>query len=236
MNHPSACLAAAALVICTTAMSAEHATSTNGVPTTVPETTTDDFCTYVQMILAGTTVPSELTVYPDMASFRQSKPTPRPLTNSQFVTLDDRGEPKMISCKVKSADHIRTEYGADAAGEQRECRDITLMVRDNVANRIEPRDRILAAAIRNYAIEPDRIYQTGRAYLAPFPLTFQNWDGNYHINTQSLRVDWTDWRWFIMPNVLRGQIYCHIIAPEHLEALAWGRVAPEDPADFEQED
>jgi len=217
-------------------MPAGHVSAADTVPITVPATTTDDFCTAVQNILADTTVPSELTVFPDMASYRQSKPTPRPLTNSQVVTLDDQGRPKMISCKVKAADHIRSEYGEDAAGEQGECRDITLMVQENVARRIEPKDRILAAAVRNYAIEPDRIYQTGRAYLAPFPLTFEGIDGIYHINTQSLRVDWTDWRWFIMPNVLRGQVYCHIIAPEYLEALAWGKAAPENPADFEQAD
>ncbi len=195
--------------------------------TPLPGTTNDTFCTAVQEILAGTTVPSELTVYPDMASFRQSKPTPRPLTNSQFVTLDDQGRPKMISCKVKSADHIRSEYGDDAAGDQRYCREITVMVHAEVVARLEADEPELAATVRGYIIEPDEPQPTGAMYLSPFPLAFADGDSNLHINTQSLQVDWDDWRSWIMPNVLRGQTYCHLITPEHLEALARGQAQPD---------
>jgi hypothetical protein len=195
--------------------------------TPLPDTTTDTFCTAVQEILAGTTVPSELTIYPDIASFRQSKPTPRPLTNSQFVTLDEQGRPKMVSCKVKSADHIRSEYGADAAGPQRYCREITVMVHAKLVARLEADEPELAATVRGYIIEPDEPQPTGAMYLSPFPLAFADGDGNLHINTQSLQVNWDDWHFWIMPNVLRGQTYCHIITPEYLEALGRGQAQPD---------
>jgi hypothetical protein len=173
--------------------------------TPLPDATTDTFCTAVQEILAGTTVPSEPTVYPDIASFRQSKPTPRPLTNSQFVTLDEQGRSKMVSCKVKSADHIRSEYGADAAGPQRYCREITVMVHAKLVARLEADEPELAATVRSYIIEPDEPQPTGAMYLSDFPLAFADGDGNLHINTQSLQVNWDDWHFWIMPNVLRGQ-------------------------------
>ena len=200
--------------------------------TGLPATTTDTFCADVQKILADTEVEGVLTVYPDIAPYRKSKLTARPLTNSQLVTLDDRGEPKMISCKIKAADHIRDEYGDDKAGEQRPCRDITLMIQANVASKLEPVDPALAATVRAYVIEPDEPFNTGRAYLTSFPLTFRGDDGKLHIHTQSLQIDWTDYTWILMPYTLRGQTYCHLIAPEHVEALARGEAQPDDPADY----
>ena len=200
--------------------------------TVLPATTTDSFCADVQKILAGTDLESILTVYPDIATYRKSKLTAPPLTGSQYVTLDDSGRPRMVSCKVKAADHIRDEYGEDAAGEQRPCRDITLMVQDNVASKLEPEDPLLAATVRAYVIEPDEPFNTGRAYLTPFPLAFEGADDKLHIHTQSLQIDWLDYKWILMPYTLRGQTYCHLITPEYMEALARGEAQPDDPADY----
>jgi len=217
LRQTTSILAAMMLIGCATITSAA----------TLPDTTTDTFCAAVQEILAETNIPSELTVYSNMAAFRQSKPTPRPLTISQVVTLDKQSRPKMVSCKVKSADHIRAEYGKAAAGKQRYCREITVMVRAKVMAKLEAEDPGLAAAVRGYVIEPDEPYTTGRMYLSPFPLAFEDNDGNLHINTQSLQVDWDNWRFYIMPNVLRGQTYCHLITPEYLEALARDQAQPD---------
>ena len=216
-HHTISILAALMLIVCAGMASAA----------TLPATATDTFCTAVQEILAETTVPSELTVYADMAAFRRSKPTPRPLTISQVVTLDKQGRPKMVSCKVKSADHIRAEYGKAAAGEQLYCREITVMVHAKIVAKLEAEAPELAATVRGYIIEPDEPHTTGRMYLSPFPLAFADNEGNLHINTQSLQVDWDDWRFYIMPNVLRGQTYCHLITPEYLEALARGQAQPD---------
>ena len=217
LRHTISTLAAMMLIV--------YATITSAA--TLPDTTTDTFCAAVQEILAETTVPSELTVYPDMAAFRQSKPTPRPLTISQVVTLDKQSRPQMVSCKVKSADHIRAVYGEAAAGKQRYCREITVMVHAKVVAKLKAEVPELAATVRGYVIEPDEPYTTGRMYLSPFPLAFADNDGNLHINTRSLQVDWDDWRFYIMPNVLRGQTYCHLITPEYLEALARDQAQPD---------
>jgi hypothetical protein len=222
MNFQATCVAILVLGVGTVSQAA----------TRLPETTTDTFCADVQKILADTDVDSVLTVYPDAAPYRKSKLTARPLTNSQLVTRDESGIAKMISCKVKAADHIREEYGDDKASEQRPCRDITLMVQENVARELERTNPELADTVRGYVVEPDVPFTTGRAYLTPFPLTFTGDDGQLHIHTQSLQIDWTDYRWILMPYTLRGQTYCHNIAPEYLEALALGNVQPDNPADF----
>jgi len=198
----------------------------------LPATTTDTFCADVQKILADTEVESVLIVYSDIAAYRKSKLMISPLDNSQFVTLDDQRRPKMVSCKVKSADHIRDYYGDDAAGIQRPCRDITLLVQVNVAKQLESEDPALAATVRSYVIEPDEPFTTGSAYLTPFPLTFPGADDTLHIHTQSLQIDWLDYKYILMPYILRGQTYCHFIAPEHMEALARGEAQPDDPADY----
>ena len=198
----------------------------------LPDTTTDTFCGAVQKILAGTELDSEVILYTDIAAYRKSKLLAPPLVNSQYVWPDDSGRPKMVSCKVKSADHIRDEWGEAAGGEQRPCRDITLLVQDGVADKLEAENPALAATVRSYVIEPDEPFNTGRAYLTPFPLAFEGADGKLHIHTQSLQIDWLDYKWIVMPYVLRGQTYCHIITPEHMEALARGDAQPDDPADY----
>lgn len=198
----------------------------------LPATTTGRYCAAVQKILADTDLESDLIVYEDIAAYRKSKLTIPPLTGSQYVWRDERGRPKMVSCKVKSADHLREEYGEDAVGEQRPCRDITLLTQSMVAGRLEAEDPSLAATVRSYVIEPDEPFNTGSAYLTPFPLAFEGRDGRLHIHTQSLQVDWLDYKWILMPYVLRGQTYCHLITPEHMEALARGDAQPDDPAEY----
>jgi hypothetical protein len=41
-----------------------------------------------------------------------------------------------------------------------------------------------------------------------------------------MRIDWEDWRWYLMPNKVRGHLYCSVIAPEYLARLLQGE-APE---------
>ncbi|MFQ5636073.1 MAG: hypothetical protein ACE5G3_12190, partial [Gammaproteobacteria bacterium] len=138
----------------------------------------------------------------------------------QYVTYDEARRPKMISCKVKSADHLVAEYGEGAAGPQGTCRDISERIVEMLIERLEIEDPSLANVARaQVVVEPDEPFVTGASWLSEFPLTFRGDDGRLHVNTQSLQVDWEDWRWYILPDRFRGQTYCHLIAPEHLEAL-----------------
>lgn len=186
-----------------------------------PDGELTDFCSGVQRVLAGTVIPSINTVFTDEGEFRASKPSVDPLKTYQHVTYQ-QDRPKMISCKVKAADHLVAQYGSKAAGPQRPCRDITVMIHDRVIDYFERTDPRQTDAARAIVIDPDEPFLTGGSWLSEFPLSYRGDDGAIHINTQSLQIDWQDWRFWIMPNRLRGHTYCHLIAPAHLVALISG--------------
>jgi hypothetical protein len=164
----------------------------------------DTFCTEVQNILAKTSVPSINEVFDDYAEFRHSKPSPDPLMTYQYV--HHSGDmPRMVSCKVKAADHIRAVYGESAAGEQGLCREVTVLIHAQVVAELEAAGDPAVALARTMVIEPDEPFEMGSQYLAEFPLSFQGSDDKLHINTQSLQVNWDDRKFWIMPYRLRGQ-------------------------------
>ena len=68
-------------------------------------------------------VPAISVVFTDFDEFVKSKPRPRPLETDQYVWHEDaaRTRPKMISCKMKTTDHIIAEYGPGASGGNVSC-------------------------------------------------------------------------------------------------------------------
>jgi len=88
-------------------------------PPAVPPVTNDQFCIAAQAHVTGSKVTAVNSVYTDYQAFLDSKPAPRPLATRQYVWFEDaaRSQPRMISCKMKTADHIRVEYGADQVGD-----------------------------------------------------------------------------------------------------------------------
>ncbi len=85
-----------------------------------------------------------------------------------------------------------------------------------------------ADAARAIVIDPDEPFLTGGSWLSEFPLSYRGDDGAIHVNTQSLQINWEDWRFWIMPNRLRGHTYCHLIAPAHMAALIRGDAQPDE--------
>ena len=59
----------------------------------------------------------------DYQAFSRASPSVKPLETLQYVGYADRKhtKPRMISCKLHSAERIRAEYGATAAGESTTC-------------------------------------------------------------------------------------------------------------------
>jgi hypothetical protein len=125
----------------------------------------------------------------------------------------------MISCKVKSVDHLQAAYGAPAAGRQGACEQVTR----SIVEQARAGTRAGGPAV---IVEPEQQVWTGSSYLGPFELLTRDAAGALHVNTRYMRVDWDDWRWYVMPNRLRGHLYCHLIAPEYLARLVQGE-APE---------
>jgi hypothetical protein len=179
----------------------------------------DTFCSEVQRVTAQPTVPWTLVTHPTTGAYRASKPGIRPVEIHQYVTPDATGRPKMISCKVKTVDHLQAEYGPQAAGTQGNCQQVTRSVVDEAL-------RAAPAGAPKIVVEPEQQVWTGSSYLSPFELLARDADGTYRVNTRYMRIDWEDWRWYVMPNRLRGHLYCHVIAPDYLARLLRGE-APE---------
>lgn len=191
----------------------------SGTALAADQWTLDNFCTEVQRVTAETNVKSNLTIHKTSWDYRYSKPGIDPVQIHQYVTPDATGRPKMISCKVKAVDHLKSAYGAQAAGTQGTCEQVTRSVLEQAQAGAGP------GAIR-VRIDPEEQVWTGSSYLAPFELLSKDASGVLHVHTRYMRIDWDDWRWYIMPNKVRGHLYCHVIAPEYMARLLRG-AAPE---------
>jgi len=192
----------------------------------LPAPTSPDFCIAVQHILANTRVQAINTIFDNMPDYRHSKPSPDPLMIYQVVTYDGR-EPIAVSCKVKTADHLRATYGENAAGEQLYCPTISEMIKAQAIAELEQEGaRDAAAQARAIVIDQNEPYVTGSAYLSTFELSYVGTDGKTHINTPALQTNWEDWLLWIMPNRVRGQTYCHLATVSYMKALAKGTIEP----------
>jgi hypothetical protein len=166
------------------------------------------------------------TVFTDMPSYRHSKPSPNPLLIYQVVTYAGQ-RPIMVSCKVKTAAHLRATYGAEAAGAQRSCPDFTRKVQNRAVQELrEANDAAAADRAAAFVIDRNEPYTTGSAYLADFQLSYRDADGAVHINSPGLFQDYDSWITAFLPRRVQGQSYCHLATVDYLKALATGEMAP----------
>jgi hypothetical protein len=192
----------------------------------LPPATDAGYCGAVQQVLAATDVTSENTLFTDMPSYRSSKPMIRPLTTYQVVSYVGK-IPVMVSCKIKSASHIRAEYGADAVGEQQFCAAITRMNKQAAFNALHVNGNQRAAdQVLNIVVDDTEPGLTGRHYLADFELSYTGEDGRVHVASPGLYHDYDSWLTWILPEILEGQMYCHIPSSEYFQALATGALLP----------
>ena len=191
-----------------------------------PPPASAEFCLAAQRFMANTAVKATNTVFTDMPSYRHSKPSPQPLLIYQVVTYAGK-LPIMVSCKLKTAAHLRAVYGPQAAGEQRFCpaanRELlaTTVAALRQNNEAEAAERAAA-----FVIDDDEPYMTGRDYLAPFPLSYRGDDGAVHITSHGLFQNYDSWITAVLPRQVQGQSYCHLATAEYLTALATGQMEP----------
>jgi hypothetical protein len=190
------------------------------------------FCAEVQYLIGATALPAENVVYDDLDAFVKSKATPKPLVTRQFVhyEADDPEMPKMISCKLKSADHLNFEYGAGSAGHEGTCRSVNGLTLERVraarGNSGSP-----YGVFTNVELDPDEVGPSGVVWLKPYTMVRVDENNILHIMSKALYVSWHDERFLEMPARFRGTHYCHLIAPSYLRRLLDGEVAV-GPADM----
>ncbi len=191
----------------------------------LPDPQSTDFCVAVQHTLANTDQSATNTIFDNMPDYRSSKPSVSPLNIYQLVIY--AGDlPIIVSCKIKTADHLRSEYGEEAAGKQRYCPDITRALLEQAISELEEQDAEAAETAKNFIVEDTEPYATGQSYLGDFKPSYRDSDGNIHIVTPGLQTDWEDWLFWLLPNRLRGQTYCHLPTAGYLKAIATGEMEP----------
>lgn len=196
-------------------------------PAGVPDDGLERFCTPVQQVLAATGRPSRNVVYAELEAFVLSKASIRPLVTRQYVHTDDAGRPRMISCKVKTADILRYEYGPDAAGHEGQCESINRLTLERLTAGRATGERV--ADTRGFGVfsgvvlERDDVGVSGVNWLKPYTMLWQE-GGVLHIQSKALRVDWGDKRFTKAPARFRGTHYCHLVAPSYLRRVLDGEV------------
>ncbi|NND54402.1 MAG: hypothetical protein HKN56_05455 [Gammaproteobacteria bacterium] len=192
----------------------------------LPEPTNGEFCQAAQRILASTEMSGTVEVFDNMPDYRASKPAPDPLLIYQVVTYN-QAQPVAVSCKVKAADHLRAAYGESAAGEQLRCAAIANKLQEQAVRELEAEGLTeAAAAARNFIVDDEDPYATGREYLASFQLSYRDPEGRIHISSPGLQTDWENWLFYLLPDRVRGQTYCHLATVSYLKSLATGAMEP----------
>jgi hypothetical protein len=192
----------------------------------LPAPDSAEYCRAAQQILAGTTLAGENTVFTDMPSYRHSKPAANPHRIYQVVTYAG-ARPIVVSCKVKTAAHLRGVYGPDAAGEQRSCAALTARARDRAVAELgaagldDAADRAAA-----FVLDDDEPYLTGQAYLGDFALSRVEADGLVHLSSPGLFQNYDSWITRFLPWQVQGQHYCHTATSDYIKALATGAIEP----------
>jgi len=185
----------------------------------------DDFCLEAQQLVVNTTHPFQLRRYQDLEGFIRSKAEIAPPTVKQYVWYEDENQtrPVMISCKLKSADHLNLVFGPGTAGPGGHCQDMNRLTveRSSAARRAS-----VQLPVEEPGLNEEEPGMTGPDWLAPFTLSSRDADGTLIVHTKGFRVDFSDPRFADMPAPFRGIHYCHFIAPEYLERLLEGDAAP----------
>ncbi len=185
-----------------------------------------DFCSSAQQMIGATTLRSSNIVHADYQAFVLSKPKVRPLETEQFYWYEnaDPSRLKMISCKMKTTDHLRTEYGDSAAGAEGLCGQVNQHSLDAavLALRRERHGPLNYGGGRKIVFDPEEITNMGPEWLKPHEIAWEDASGVLHVQSRAMRNDWLDPRYAKSPPQFRGTRYCHLMAPDYFKRLLTG--------------
>ena len=185
-----------------------------------------EFCLEAQQVIVRTAVTPTLIVHSDFDAFVKSKALIDPLTIQEYVWYenDDATRPVMVSCKMKSADHLNEAIGKGTSAGDGKCQDMNRLtwerVRESLGDKTAETVVFDSAEVVENKENPG---MTGPDWLKPYAMTWRDDAGVLHVRSKGFRVDWTDPRFAAMPGRFRGVQYCHLIAPEYLTRLVTGQ-------------
>jgi len=193
--------------------------------------TTAEFCITAQTAIVAAQPVARNEIHDDFTAFTKSKPVAKPLVTTQYVwreNSDPQSGPMMISCKMKTADHLIDVYGAGAAGADIGCSGVNeITLRQVLASfTAQERRQLRFAGGRKIRFETDIVTTQGPVWLEPYALATLGADGSLQLQAKGMRNDWLDPRYAEAPAQFRGTRYCHLVAPEYLRRLLLGEVQP----------
>jgi len=206
------------------------ACSSTPIATVKLVSTSEQFCVEAQAAIVGSTIPARNDLHSDLVDFTKSKPVARPLITTQYVWPEStalNAMPMMVSCKMKTADHLVSEYGEGAAGTDIGCGGVNALTLQRVlaSMKLTERRRALFGGGKNVVIEPDIVTALGPIWLEPYAMARID-KGRLHLQAKAMRNDWLDPRYLTAPPQFRGTRYCHLVAPEYLRRLLLGETEP----------
>lgn len=217
-----ACVAAGVLV---TGCASDTRPVVVGQKLVVPSTT--DYCTQAQKEIASARVASRNVVVADYQAFASMTPSIQPLETVQFVQYADpqRTKPRMISCKLHSAEKIRAAYGANAAGESTTCARLNRRTLDAVMSTLTERQKkkMPFKGTIPILLDPDEQSSNEAQWLESFTMVQTDAGGTLRVRAKSLRGDAGSQRVSTRPGT-GGRQYCHLIAPDYLKRILLGEV------------
>lgn len=195
-----------------------------GQPLTLP--TTNDYCSIAQKEIAGSRVPARNKLMTEYGTFSSASPSLQPLETLQFVQYADpqRTKPRMISCKLHSAEKIRAAYGATAAGESTTCARLNRRTLDAVMASMTDRQKKKMPFKGSIPIllDPDEQATSEAQWLESFTMVQTDAGGTLRVRAKSLRGDGN--MRVSNKNTAAGRQYCHLIAPDYLKRILLGEV------------
>ena len=189
------------------------------------------FCIEAQQIMAGTSLIAALEIHDDMDSFVKSGATDTPFTVHAFLSNPeaDSGMARTLSCKMRMAERINAVQGrvdrpAPASGDT-DCTFVHRRMVERVAAdigsgglKVDPKSIIYQEDHRTYI---------GPHWLDPWPFNAAELDPEGRLTLQGRALYAPHAWWIPMPDRFKGNYYCHLVAPDYLEALLRGQTAPQ---------
>jgi hypothetical protein len=195
-----------------------------GQPIVVP--TLNDYCATAQKEVASSRVPARNVLVTDYQAFSRATPSVKPLETLQYVGYSDpqRTKARMISCKLHSADRIRAEYGATAAGESTTCARLNRRTLDAVMLTLTDRQKKKTPfkGTIGVLLDPDEQAANESQWLESFTMVQTDAGGTLRIRAKSLGTG--NLRVSSKAGASAGRQYCHLIAPDYLKRILTGEV------------
>ena len=188
----------------------------------------NDYCAVAQKEVAGSRVPARNVLISDYQAFTRASPAVKPLETMQYVGYADpqRTRPRMISCKLHSAERIRAEYGATAAGEPSSCARLNRRTLDAVMLTLTDRQKkkMPFKGPVPVMLEPDLQATSESDWLEAFTMVETDAGGTLRIRAKSLGKPAGNVRVGSRSASNGDRQYCHLIAPDYLKRILVGEV------------